>query len=260
MTSETHSVGMPPELDPHDTAPPPLPPWLKGFLVTSKNAADVKRAGEEVAKLCSDFWFKAAYDEQVPASMVGQPGVTAVPFDTAESLHVPGCKGTVFVALRPDNTTVDVRLLAKGLIEESDAVGGPDAKGEAWTKTAHTRRIIPIERIAPETDFDELAEKVISWHLPELPPEKRKDTLTTFRVHFEEHSPALHLKKLEIAKKIADLVPEDSYKVDLKHADLVILCVVAGGCAMMSVVEGYDDRMHHFTIHPEKQPASPPAA
>jgi hypothetical protein len=101
---------------------------------------------------------------------------------------------------------------------------------------------------------------VISWHFPELPPEKRKDPLTTFRVHFEEHSPALHLKKLEIAKKIADLVPEDSYKVDLKHADLVILCVVAGGCAMMSVVEGYDDRMHHFTIHPEKQPASPPAA
>ena len=28
--------GVPLQLDGNDTAPPPLPPWLKGFLVTSK--------------------------------------------------------------------------------------------------------------------------------------------------------------------------------------------------------------------------------
>ena len=32
--------------------------------------------------------------------------------------------GSVFVALRPDNTSVDVRLLAEAIIEEADKVGG----------------------------------------------------------------------------------------------------------------------------------------
>ena len=38
------------DLDTHDTSPPPLPPWVKGFLVTSKGASDKRRAGEEVVK------------------------------------------------------------------------------------------------------------------------------------------------------------------------------------------------------------------
>lgn len=67
-------------------------------------------------------------------------GKTEVPFQSAESLLVPGSPGSVFVALRPDNTTCDVRLLAEALIEEADKVGA-----EGWTKTKHTQRIIPVE-------------------------------------------------------------------------------------------------------------------
>ena len=110
----THDIGMPPELSTHDTAPPPLPPWLKGFLVTSKGANDVRRAGEEVSKLCNDKFFQLAYDDVgVPRSMV-KPGETQVPYDFAEVLLVPGCPGSVFVALRPDNNTINVRLIAEG--------------------------------------------------------------------------------------------------------------------------------------------------
>ena len=113
-TMTTHGIGMPSDLAADDTAPPPLPPWLKGFLVTSKNASDVRRAGEEVAKLFSDDYFKLAYDNlDVPASMV-KPGTTEVPYEKAESLLIPGCPGSVFVALRPDTTTVNVRILAEG--------------------------------------------------------------------------------------------------------------------------------------------------
>jgi len=54
----THSIGFPSELDTHDTAPPPLPRWLKGFLVTSKCNHDTRRAGEEVCELLNDFWFQ----------------------------------------------------------------------------------------------------------------------------------------------------------------------------------------------------------
>ena len=93
-TMTTHGIGMPSDLAANDTAPPPLPPWLKGFLVTSKNASDVRRL-------------------DVPASMV-KPGTTEVPYEKAESLLIPGCPGSVFVALRPDTTTVNVRILAEG--------------------------------------------------------------------------------------------------------------------------------------------------
>lgn len=59
----------------------------------------------------------------------------------------------------------------------------------------------------------------------------------------------MHLHKLDVEKMISDMVPGDSYKVSLHKADFTILCIVAGGSAMMSVVKGYDDKMHHFHIH-----------
>lgn len=112
--SYTINNGLPTQLDGHDTAPPPLPPWLKGFLVTSKKREDVAAAGREIANLCNDLYFKLAYDDLgVPASMV-KPGETEVPYDFAEPLLIPGCPGSVFVALRPDNNTVNVRMIAEG--------------------------------------------------------------------------------------------------------------------------------------------------
>ena len=112
--SYTLNNGLPTQLDGHDTAPPPLPPWLKGFLVTSKKREDVAAAGREIATLCNDLFFKMAYDDlDVPASMV-KPGETEVPYDFAEPLLIPGCPGSVFVALRPDNNTVNVRMIAEG--------------------------------------------------------------------------------------------------------------------------------------------------
>ena len=181
--------------------------------------------------------------------MVVECKTEEVPFESAESLHVPGSPGSVFVALRPDNTTVDVRLLAEGLMEEADKVGA-----EGWTKTKHTQRVIPIERIAPENEIDTLARKIVDVHFPPLPVAERKDPLATFRIQYEEHSAALHLHKLDVEKTIADMVPSDSYKVDLQKADFTILCIVAGGSVMMSVVKGYDDKLHHFHIH--SQPPS----
>ena len=41
------NAGFHESLDSRDTAPPPLPPWLKGFLVTSKTKERMKDAGEE---------------------------------------------------------------------------------------------------------------------------------------------------------------------------------------------------------------------
>lgn len=112
--SYTLNNGLPTQLDGHDTAPPPLPSWLKGFLVTSKKREDVAAAGREIANLCNDLFFKLAYDDLgVPASMV-KPGETEVPYDFAEPLLIPGCPGSVFVALRPDNNTVNVRMIAEG--------------------------------------------------------------------------------------------------------------------------------------------------
>ena len=82
--SYTLNNGLPTQLDGHDTAPPPLPSWLKGFLVTSKKREDVAAAGREIANLCNDLFFKLAYDDLgVPASMV-KPGETEVPYDFAE--------------------------------------------------------------------------------------------------------------------------------------------------------------------------------
>ena len=79
-----------PPSSPRTTRPPPLPPWLKGFLVTSKSRNDVRRAGEEVAALLNDKFFKLGYDESsTPASMV-KPGVTDVPYEMAES---SSCRG-----------------------------------------------------------------------------------------------------------------------------------------------------------------------
>jgi tRNA(Ser,Leu) C12 N-acetylase TAN1 len=210
-----------------------------------------------------------------------KPGVTDVPYEMAESLLVPGCPGNVFVALRPDDNTANVRLLAEGtprssrpikrgaeprrpppprirphhspfvgrhpgLIEEADKVGAA-----GWTKTEHTQRLIPIERIAPEANLDELAAKIIAEHFPPVAPLDRPAALPSFRVHYEEHSPAMHLHKMDVEKKIADLVPKESYRVDLENPDRVILVVVAGGSAMLSVVREYEakQKYHHFHIH-----------
>ena len=107
-------MNMPIDLTEEDTAAPPLPPWLKGFLVTSKNSADVRRAGEEVSALCNDTYFKLANDDVgVPKSME-KPGETEVAYEKAESLLIPGCSGSVFVALRPDNNAVCPTRLAEG--------------------------------------------------------------------------------------------------------------------------------------------------
>ena len=86
-SKRTFKIAMPEGLDTHDTSPPPLPSWLKGFLVTSKAPSDVRRAGLEVTNILGEFFFKLAYDDvDVPASMV-KPGSTEVPYDTAEAIR-----------------------------------------------------------------------------------------------------------------------------------------------------------------------------
>ena len=82
--------GVPLQLDGNDTAPPPLPPWLKGFLVTSKKREDVAAAGREIANLCNDLFFKLAYDDLgVPASM-GQARGDRGPLRFRRALAHPG--------------------------------------------------------------------------------------------------------------------------------------------------------------------------
>ena len=44
-------------LDCKDTAPPPLPPWLRGFLVTAKHKTKMRLAGSEVERLLNDASF-----------------------------------------------------------------------------------------------------------------------------------------------------------------------------------------------------------
>jgi hypothetical protein len=181
-SKRTFKIAMPEGLDTHDTSPPPLPSWLKGFLVTSKAPSDVRRAGLEVTNILGEFFFKLAYDDvDVPASMV-KPGSTEVPYDTAEAILVPGSPGTVFVALRPDECTVDPVFLAAAIVEEADKVGA-----EGWTKTAHTQRIIPVEAVAPEMEYLTLAKKIVDTHFPA--PGRIGDPVT-FAVRYEEHSPA----------------------------------------------------------------------
>jgi hypothetical protein len=283
--SYTLNNGLPTQLDGHDTAPPPLPSWLKGFLVTSKKREDVAAAGREIANLCNDLFFKLAYDDLgVPASMV-KPGETEVPYDFAEPLLIPGCPGSVFVALRPDNNTVNVRMIAEGtpqhracptiFIPETHPTGGviqrfsfadrrrpltthPDLIEEAdkvgaagWTKTSHVQRLIPVERVAPEADLDRLAAKIIDSHFPRVKPgDDLNKKLPSFRVHYEEHSAAMHLRKMDVEKKIADMVPSD-YPVNLNDPTTTILVSVAGASCMMSVVTGYasHEKFHHFHIH-----------
>ena len=69
-------------------------------------------------------------------------------------------------------------------------------------------------------------------------------------MHYEEHSAAMHLHKIDVEKKIADMVPSD-YEVNLNDPTLTILVFVAGGSCMMSVVQGYasHEKFHHFHIH-----------
>ena len=103
----THGIGMPSDLAAHDTAPP-LPPWLKGFLVTSKTASDVRRAGEKVR--CGSTrttTLSSRTTTSRPASMV-KPGTTEVTVGR-ESPH-PRMSRKCVRALRPDTTTVNVGL------------------------------------------------------------------------------------------------------------------------------------------------------
>ena len=74
--------------------------------------------------------------------------------------------------------------------------------------------------------------------------------LPSFRVHYEEHSAAMHLRKMDVEKKIADMVPSD-YPVNLNDPTMTILVSVAGASCMMSVVTGYasHEKFHHFHIH-----------
>lgn len=132
------------------------------------------------------------------------------------------------------------------LIEEADKVGAT-----GWTKTQHTQRIIPVESLAPEADLDALAKKLVDEHFPEIPPSERKDQIPSFRVHYEEHSAAMHLHSTDVMRRVADFVPKDSYRVDLESPERTILVVVAGGSVMMSVVKGYgmSEKYHHFHIH-----------
>lgn len=237
---------MHPDLAATDTAPPPLPPWLKGFLVTSTNSSNVRRAGEEVAQLLNDFWFQVAYNTGLAEGHV--------PFERAESLLVPGSPGACFVALKPDNNDMSPVLLATDIMQEVE-------KGEGWTRTQHVARIIPVEGIVPEGEWKELAKLITNKHFPAKPiAPAAGHPLPTYRVHYEEHSPATHMHSKDVAETVAGMVPTDCYKVNLKEADRTILCVVAGGSAMMSVVQGYDKKLHHFRVHPVIHTPTTPSA
>ena len=102
-------------------------------------------------------------------------------------------------------------------------------------------------------DLDRLAATIIDEHFPRVRATddvKPGHKLPTFRVHYEEHSAALHLHKIDVEKKVADMVPSD-YEVNLNDPTLTILVSVAGGSCMMSVVKGYasHEKFHHFHIH-----------
>jgi hypothetical protein len=240
------NAGFHESLDSRDTAPPPLPPWLKGFLVTSKTKERMKDAGEEVAALLNGPLCKVAFD------------AAGGSYTSVEPLLVPGCPGTVFVALRPDDNDVDVRAIAEGIIEASDWAG----VGDGFPNVSHVSRLIPVQRIAPETEVEALAKKVVAEHFPALDsPEGTKrwanGGLPTFAVRYEEHSPAMHLHARDVETRVANLVPPE-YEVRLDRPDRVVLVVVAGGSVMMSVVEGYGsgEKFHRFRLG-NSQPNSP---
>jgi hypothetical protein len=112
---------------------------------------------------------------------------------------------------------VDVRLIATALVEEAQkdkaGVEGVDKISSGWTHEAkHVQRIIPVERIAPETDLEQLAKKIVEEHFPALAPADRPEPLSSFRVHYEEHSAALHLHKFDVEKMIADMVRVSSMR------------------------------------------------
>ena len=58
---------------------------------------------------------------------------------------MPGCPGTVFVALRPDDNDVDVRAIAEGIIEASDWAG----VGDGFPNVSHVSRLIPCGASRP---------------------------------------------------------------------------------------------------------------
>eukprot|EP00982_Pelagococcus_subviridis_P006921 30333-Pelagococcus_subviridis.AAC.7 len=158
--------GIPEQLDASDTAPPPLPPWLRGFLVTARKREHAAVAGEEVASLCDDIFLReidgvGGSREKTPPAGKRNARSTRV---FAESLLIPGCPGSVFVAIKPDDADVDVVALAEKIIEDVD---DDAARADVcWSRTAHAQRIIPVERIAPEYDLERLAREVIAKKFP----------------------------------------------------------------------------------------------
>ena len=240
------NAGFHDSFDSRDTSPPSLPPWLRGFLVTAKHRTSMRLAGSEIEQILNskDFKHKHLYA-------------------TAEALLVPGCPGTVFVALRPDDCDAqgrqNVRTIAETLIQEIDREYDEFNSFELFTKTQqvprvpHVARILPVERVAPETSLDELSKLVVAEHFPEISscigPTKWSQGLPSFRVRYEEHSPAVHLNSLDVEKHVADFVPEE-HPVCLKNPDETILVIVAGGSVLMSVVTGYDNKQkfHHFRV------------
>jgi hypothetical protein len=158
--------GIPEKLDASDTAPPPLPPWLRGFLVTARKREHAAVAGEEVASLCDDIFLReidgvGGSREKTPPAGKRNARSTRV---FAESLLIPGCPGSVFVAIKPDDADVDVVALAEKIIEDVD---DDAARADVcWSRTAHAQRIIPVERIAPEYDLERLAREVIAKKFP----------------------------------------------------------------------------------------------
>ena len=136
--------GIPEQLDASDTAPPPLPPWLRGFLVTARKREHAAVAGEEVASLCDDIFLReidgvGGSREKTPPAGKRNARSTRV---FAESLLIPGCPGSVFVAIKPDDADVDVVALAEKIIEDVD---DDAARADVcWSRTAHAQRIIPV--------------------------------------------------------------------------------------------------------------------
>ena len=243
-------------LDCKDTAPPPLPPWLRGFLVTAKHKTKMRLAGSEVERLLNDASFphRALYAR-------------------AEALLVPGCPGLVFVALRPDDTDAqggqNVRLIAETLGRRLTALDDAAAFA-AFTKTA-------VAPLAPHVAPSCLSSAWRGGHRPHralgdsralprgLHTGGHREWASTlgcpFRVRYEEHRRRAPLLDHRGAR-VADLVPDD-YAVDLA-APTRPCWWWSRAVALMSVVRGYDaeEKFHHFRLgrNSLKSGADAPAA
>ena len=53
---------------------------------------------------------------------------------------------------------------------------------------------------------------LIDEHFPKIPPGGEEGPASSFRVHYEEHSAAMHLHATDVMRRVADFVPKDSYQ------------------------------------------------